>query len=523
MARTPRENDFAQACNLSKENDTNKRLPVALARLVEETRCPVCFGILKHTVTSTVCLHRFCALCIDRCLAGRPPQHKDCPVCRANLHSRRALRPDANFDRLLRALYGDVVVYGQEEDALVAARNQAHVAQVAEEQRLRQARQCAAAAAAAAGRSHSSRSASQSITESPSGIKRAPGDLNCQTSSAMDVDAGSGRGSLAMVPVASSAKRSRETHNGGHVDDGPSGDLPLARAKRRHSLPDVAAVPDEPLLSTSPKPDKVRSPYRASREASGTTPLGRAPVSTAGPAARPNCPHHTRDSQQGTELKPIKATGDHGAVRVAAASAGVAAPQVPLSIPAARSASELSFCHPGMVVLRLQPGVSPGDGGGGTSASGRPLRAVVPPPLEKPFLLVPAKWTVAHIAQLLSRWIPAWGFGHTNHVPPSAIHLEPSPGQLRGSHRCLRGCTTLGSLAAEEIQPGEKGGRSKRGGDSGAGCNGSPLVGWGPSGEISAVVGMCWRVRRKRATELQRATEKFRGSYVYCVRTLFHL
>ncbi len=23
----------------------------------------------------------------------RPPQHKDCPVCRANLHSRRSLRP----------------------------------------------------------------------------------------------------------------------------------------------------------------------------------------------------------------------------------------------------------------------------------------------------------------------------------------------------------------------------------------------------------------------------------------------
>lgn len=28
-------------------------------------------GILKHTVTSTVCLHRFCAQCIDHCLAGR--------------------------------------------------------------------------------------------------------------------------------------------------------------------------------------------------------------------------------------------------------------------------------------------------------------------------------------------------------------------------------------------------------------------------------------------------------------------
>ncbi|GIL66138.1 hypothetical protein Vafri_19736 [Volvox africanus] len=392
MERTHRKNDIAQACK--KENETNKRLPVALARLVEETRCPVCFGILKHTVTSTVCLHRFCALCIDKCLAGRPPQHKDCPVCRANLHSRRALRPDANFDRLLRALYGDVVVYGQEEDALVAAGNQAHVAQVAEEQRLRQVQQCAEAAAAA-GRSHFSRSASQSIGDSQDGITRVPGDLSCQTSSAMEVGAGSGRESPAMAPVVS-AKRSRETHQGGRFGESPSGDLPLPRAKRRHSLPDPAAARDEePLPSTSPKPDKVRSPYSASRKASGTAPLASAPVSTASPTARPNCPHHTRVSQQGTELKPIKATDDHGAVRVT-----VAAPQVPLAVPTARSASELSFRHPGMVVLRLQPGVSPGDGGGRTCANGRPLRAVVPPPLEKPFLLVPAKWTVAHIAQV---------------------------------------------------------------------------------------------------------------------------
>ncbi|GIL86554.1 hypothetical protein Vretimale_11575 [Volvox reticuliferus] len=463
--------ETARACNLSKKLDTNKRLPVALARLAEETRCPVCFGILKHTVTSTVCLHRFCALCIDRCLAGRPPQHKDCPVCRANLHSRRALRPDVNFDRLLRSLYGDVVVYGQEEDALVAARNRAHAAQAAEEHRLRQAQQCAAAAAAA-GRPHFPRLASQPLGESPGGVTPAPDKLSRQTSSAMDTGMRGGVGSPIAAPVAS-AKRPRETHNGGHAGGSPAGELAAPRWKRHHSLPDPAAARDEPLMSTSPQ---VRSPCGTSREAGGTASLANAPVSSAGPPARPTCPHYARAPQLEVQSKPVKGAGGHGAVGVTA-NAAITAPKGNLAVPTARSASELSFRHPGMVVLRLQPGVSPGDSGGGTSASGRPLRAVVPPPLEKPFLLVPSKWTVAHIAQLLSQWIPARGFGHTNHVPPSAIHLEPSPGQLRGSHRCLRGCTVLGSLAAEQTQPGEKSGGSKRGGSgSGGGCNSSPLV-----------------------------------------------
>ena len=131
-------------------------VPVHLARLTEETRCPICFGAragpapltraareaLQHAAStpaararsralararpqqpgpclaptrrpppappgkiksarvSIACLHRFCAACIDQFM--RSPldggkrardQGKECPVCRAHLSSRRAVRP----------------------------------------------------------------------------------------------------------------------------------------------------------------------------------------------------------------------------------------------------------------------------------------------------------------------------------------------------------------------------------------------------------------------------------------------
>uniref|UniRef100_A0A6U2GPK9 RING-type domain-containing protein n=1 Tax=Chlamydomonas euryale TaxID=1486919 RepID=A0A6U2GPK9_9CHLO len=48
---------------------------VALGALSSETRCPICYGKLKHTRVSLVCGHRYCAECIDHCMrleiAGR--------------------------------------------------------------------------------------------------------------------------------------------------------------------------------------------------------------------------------------------------------------------------------------------------------------------------------------------------------------------------------------------------------------------------------------------------------------------
>ncbi|KXZ47879.1 hypothetical protein GPECTOR_32g492 [Gonium pectorale] len=107
------------------------------------------------------------------------------------------------------------------------------------------------------------------------------------------------------------------------------------------------------------------------------------------------------------------------------------------------------------------PRAGGGDGaaaGSGAGPAGRTQRDRTPA-LEKPFLLCPVGWTVAHIAQLLSQWLPRRGFGPvTTPVPPSDIRLEPAPGTLRNSHRCLRGCTNLGSLAGELLGDSERGG-----------------------------------------------------------------
>eukprot|EP00197_Chlamydomonas_leiostraca_P006175 CAMPEP_0202859606 /NCGR_PEP_ID=MMETSP1391-20130828/1648_1 /ASSEMBLY_ACC=CAM_ASM_000867 /TAXON_ID=1034604 /ORGANISM="Chlamydomonas leiostraca, Strain SAG 11-49" /LENGTH=197 /DNA_ID=CAMNT_0049538655 /DNA_START=77 /DNA_END=666 /DNA_ORIENTATION=+ len=116
-------------------DDRSRTVGVNLEELENLTRCPICYGKIKSARVSTVCLHRFCAQCIDRALRccdlpGRPPEAKECPVCRAHMHSRRDAKRDPRFDVLMRALYGDVAAYeAAEEEAMAAQR--AHLLQVA--------------------------------------------------------------------------------------------------------------------------------------------------------------------------------------------------------------------------------------------------------------------------------------------------------------------------------------------------------------------------------------------------------
>eukprot|EP00877_Chromochloris_zofingiensis_P005442 jgi/Chrzof1/1489/Cz10g09220.t1 len=102
-------------------------VPVKLAKLKDETRCPICYGKIRNARVSMVCLHRYCATCIEQYLRaklpGRPAEGKECPVCRAHLHSRRATKVDPSFDRLITALYGNVEKYDTEEDRLIAEDN----------------------------------------------------------------------------------------------------------------------------------------------------------------------------------------------------------------------------------------------------------------------------------------------------------------------------------------------------------------------------------------------------------------
>ena len=67
--------------------------------------CPVCLGYMKKTFIVMECLHRFCGECIQKCLRlGK----KECPSCRVHIPSRRSLRPDLNYDAVMKKLFGDI-------------------------------------------------------------------------------------------------------------------------------------------------------------------------------------------------------------------------------------------------------------------------------------------------------------------------------------------------------------------------------------------------------------------------------
>ncbi|KAL3984476.1 hypothetical protein ACER0C_016101 [Sarotherodon galilaeus] len=63
--------------------------------LHSELMCPICLDMLKNTMTTKECLHRFCSDCIVTALRSG---NKECPTCRKKLVSRRSLRRDSNFD-----------------------------------------------------------------------------------------------------------------------------------------------------------------------------------------------------------------------------------------------------------------------------------------------------------------------------------------------------------------------------------------------------------------------------------------
>ena len=70
-------------------------------KVISELICPICLDIMNNTMIVMECLHRFCSDCIQKCL--RQTKH-ECPSCRVHISSRRALRRDENFDRLIQLL-----------------------------------------------------------------------------------------------------------------------------------------------------------------------------------------------------------------------------------------------------------------------------------------------------------------------------------------------------------------------------------------------------------------------------------
>jgi len=78
--------------------------------------CPICLDVLRNTMTTKECLHRFCSECITTALRSG---NKECPTCRKRLVSRRSLRHDPIFDALIAKLYPSREVYEKEQDDLL--------------------------------------------------------------------------------------------------------------------------------------------------------------------------------------------------------------------------------------------------------------------------------------------------------------------------------------------------------------------------------------------------------------------
>lgn len=96
-------------------------IAVSPRSLHSELMCPICLDMLKKTMTTKECLHRFCQDCIITALRSG---NKECPTCRKKLVSKRSLRPDPNFDLLISKIYPSREEYELIQEKVMAKFNQ---------------------------------------------------------------------------------------------------------------------------------------------------------------------------------------------------------------------------------------------------------------------------------------------------------------------------------------------------------------------------------------------------------------
>ncbi|KAI1292093.1 E3 ubiquitin-protein ligase RING2 [Halotydeus destructor] len=95
----------------------NTEIAVSPRSLHNELMCPICLDMLKNTMTTKECLHRFCQECIITALRSG---NKECPTCRKKLISKRSLRPDPNFDMLISKIYPNRDEYEAHQERVFA-------------------------------------------------------------------------------------------------------------------------------------------------------------------------------------------------------------------------------------------------------------------------------------------------------------------------------------------------------------------------------------------------------------------
>lgn len=98
-------------------------IAVSPRSLHNELMCPICLDMLRLTMTTKECLHRFCAECITTALRSG---NKECPTCRKKLVSRRSLRPDPNFDALISKIYPSRDEYEAHQERMLQSLTKHH-------------------------------------------------------------------------------------------------------------------------------------------------------------------------------------------------------------------------------------------------------------------------------------------------------------------------------------------------------------------------------------------------------------
>lgn len=98
-------------------------IAVSPRSLHSELMCPICLDMLKKTMTTKECLHRFCSDCIVTALRSG---NKECPTCRKKLVSKRSLRPDPNFDLLISKIYPSRDEYEAHQERVLAKLSMSH-------------------------------------------------------------------------------------------------------------------------------------------------------------------------------------------------------------------------------------------------------------------------------------------------------------------------------------------------------------------------------------------------------------
>ncbi|KAL7858718.1 hypothetical protein AOLI_G00188200 [Acnodon oligacanthus] len=98
-------------------------IAVSPRSLHSELMCPICLDMLKNTMTTKECLHRFCSECIITALRSG---NKECPTCRKKLVSKRSLRRDPNFDALISKIYPSRDEYEAHQDRVLEQLSRLH-------------------------------------------------------------------------------------------------------------------------------------------------------------------------------------------------------------------------------------------------------------------------------------------------------------------------------------------------------------------------------------------------------------